>query len=182
MISLSKLIIKKGMRRIIIMENTALIIIDLQIGVQPENVPLYNLANVLNGVNQRIRLFREKNNPIIFVQHNDSHLVLNSPEWQLFPELDAKDTDIYINKIHANSFYKTDLNEQLRRLNINKLEICGAQTEYCVDTTIRMAHGLGYKLFMKKGLTTTLNSELLGAKTIIEHHENLWNNRFLTFL
>ncbi|MGG3477218.1 hypothetical protein ABES21_06810 [Peribacillus frigoritolerans] len=54
------------------MENTALIIIDLQIGVQPENVPLYRLANVLNGVNQRIRLFREKNNPIIFVQHNDS--------------------------------------------------------------------------------------------------------------
>ncbi|WML46138.1 hypothetical protein [Neobacillus sp. PS3-40] len=59
------------------MENTALIIIDLQIGVQPENVPLYNLANVINGVNQRIRLFREKNNPIIFGQHNDSDLVLN---------------------------------------------------------------------------------------------------------
>src|SRR5689334_13841726 len=96
-------IFKKGMGRIIVMENTALIIIDLQIGVQPENVPLYNLANVLNGVNQRIRFFREKNNPIIFVQHNDSDLVLNSPEWQLFPALDAKDTDIYINKIHANS-------------------------------------------------------------------------------
>lgn len=74
------------------------------------------------------------------------------------------------------------MNEQLRKLNINNLEICGAQTEYCVDTTIRMAHGLGYKLFMKKGLTTTLNSDLLEAKTIIEHHENLWNNRFLTFL
>lgn len=86
------------------------------------------------------------------------------------------------NKTHANSFYKTDLSEQLRKLNINKLEICGAQTEYCVDTTIRMAHGLGYTLFMKKGLTTTLNNDLLGAKTIIEHHENLWNHRFLTFL
>ncbi|NRG43683.1 isochorismatase family protein, partial [Bacillus sp. CRN 9] len=72
------------------MENKALIIIDLQIGVQPENVPLYNLANVLNGVNQRIRSFREENNPIIFVQHNDSDLVLNSPGWKVFPELDAK--------------------------------------------------------------------------------------------
>jgi hypothetical protein len=45
-----------------------------------------------------------------------------------------------------------------------------------------MAHGLGYQLFMKKGLTTTLNNDLLGAKTIIEHHENIWNNRFLTFI
>jgi hypothetical protein len=80
MLSLSRLIIKKGMRRIIIMEYTALIVIDLQIGVQPENVPLYNLAYVLDGVNQRIRFFRESNNPIIFVQHNDSDLVLNSPK------------------------------------------------------------------------------------------------------
>ena len=53
------------------MGNTALIIIDLQKGVQPENSPLYNLATVLEGVNQRIRFYREKNNPIIFVQHND---------------------------------------------------------------------------------------------------------------
>ncbi|EST11013.1 cysteine hydrolase family protein [Sporolactobacillus laevolacticus] len=163
------------------MENTALIIIDLQIGVQSEATPLYNLANVIDGVNQRIRLFRERNNPVIFVQHNDAELVLNSPSWQLFPELDCKDTDIYINKTHANSFYKTNLKNQLMKLNINKLEICGAQTEYCVDTTIRMAHGLGYQLFMKKGLTTTLNNDLLGAKIIIEHHENIWNNRFLTF-
>jgi nicotinamidase-related amidase len=164
------------------MEKTALIIIDLQIGVQPETTPLYNLANVISEVNQRIHLYREKNNPVIFVQHKDSELIFNSPKWKLFPELDCKDTDIYINKTHANSFYKTNLNDQLKKLNINKLEICGAQTEYCVDTTIRMAHGLGYKLFMKKGLTTTLNNDLLEAKTIIEHHENIWNNRFLTFL
>ncbi|QCR32497.1 cysteine hydrolase family protein [Lysinibacillus sp. SGAir0095] len=163
------------------MEKSALIIIDLQIGVQPDNDSLFNLENVLEEVNQRIHVFREKNNPIFFVQHNDCDLVLNSPQWQLFPELNAKDTDFFINKTHANSFYKTDLDDQLRKLNINKLEICGAQTEFCVDTTIRMAHGLGYELSMKKGLTTTLNNDLLGAKTIIEHHENLWNNRFLTF-
>ena len=164
------------------MQKTALLIIDLQIGVQPENDQLCNLTNVLNGVNQRIRLHRETNNPIIFVQHNDNDLLLNSPKWELFPTLDAKETDIYIDKTHANSFYQTELTEQLKKLNITTLEICGVQTEYCVDTTVRMAHGLGYQLFMKKGLTTTLNSELLDAKTIIEHHENLWNNRFLTFI
>ncbi|WKB37298.1 isochorismatase family protein [Terrilactibacillus sp. S3-3] len=86
-----------------------------------------------------------------------------------------------MNKTHANAFYKTDLNDKLVKLNVHQFEICGAQTEYCVDTTIRMAHGLGYKLFMKKGLTTTLNNDLLGAKTIIAHHENIWDGRFLTF-
>ncbi|MDP4087073.1 MAG: hypothetical protein Q8934_21150 [Bacillota bacterium] len=58
----------------------------MQVGFQPENVPLFHLADVLNGVNQSIQLFRENNNPIIFVQHNDPDLVLHSPEWQLFPE------------------------------------------------------------------------------------------------
>lgn len=164
------------------MEKKTLLIIDLQIGVQSETAPLYNLDNVIDGVNQRIDLFRKENNPVIFVQHNDRELVLNSPKWALIPELNYEDTDLYINKTHANAFYRTDLNEQLARLNVRQLEICGAQTEYCVDTTIRMAHGLGYKLFMKKGLTTTVNNDLLGAKTIIAHHENIWNKRFLTFL
>ncbi|MBQ6445924.1 cysteine hydrolase [Cytobacillus oceanisediminis] len=164
------------------MENKALIVIDLQVGVQPSNTPLYNLDNVIKGVNERIQVFRELNYPIIFIQHNDQELILNTKQWNLFSELDARDTDIYINKTHANSFYNTDLNAKLLELKINTLEICGAQTEYCVDTTIRMAHGLGYSLYMKKGLTTTLNNDLLGAKTIIEHHEKLWNNRFLTFL
>lgn len=164
------------------MENKALIIIDLQVGVQSSNTPLYNLDNVIKGVNERIQVFRELNYPIIFIQHNDQELILNTKEWNLFSELGARDTDIYINKTHANSFYNTDLNAKLLELKINSLEICGAQTEYCVDTTIRMAHGLGYSLYMKKGLTTTLNNDLLGAKTIIEHHEKIWNNRFLTFL
>ena len=164
------------------MENKALIVIDLQVGVQPSNTPLYNLDNVIKGVNERIQVFRELNYPIIFIQHNDQELILNTKQWNLFSELDARDTDIYINKTHANSFYNTNLNAKLLELKINTLEICGAQTEYCVDTTIRMAHGLGYSLYMKKGLTTTLNNDLLGAKTIIEHHEKLWNNRFLTFL
>lgn len=164
------------------MDKTALLVIDLQIGVQSETAPLYHLAHVIDGANQRIQLFREDNNPIIFIQHNDRELILNSPQWELFPELDCRDTDIYVNKTHANSFYKTNLKDQLLKLNVNQLEICGAQTEYCVDTTIRMAHGLGYTLFMKKGLTTTVNNDLLGAKTIIEHHENIWDHRFLTFL
>jgi hypothetical protein len=35
---------------------------------------------------------------------------------------------------------------------------------------------------MTKGLHTTLDSEQLDAETIIKHHENLWADRFLTFI
>ncbi|MGX7245072.1 cysteine hydrolase family protein [Enterococcus quebecensis] len=160
------------------MKNKALIVIDLQNGLNG----LFQLNEVLASVNQRITDYRKNHLPIIFIQHEDEELVPNSPAWQLFDELDAREEDFYIGKTHANSFFKTTLRKLLDEHNITELEFCGAQTEYCVDTTIRMAHGLGYRNFMKKGLSTTFNNDLLDAKTIIQHHENLWNGRFLTFI
>ncbi|GGC91763.1 cysteine hydrolase family protein [Enterococcus wangshanyuanii] len=164
------------------MTNRALIVIDLQNGLEQTGNGLFQLNDVLTGVNQRICAYRKQQQPIIFIQHEDEELIPQSHNWQLFEQLDARSEDYYVGKTHANSFFKTVLKQQLDALAVTELEFCGAQTEYCVDTTIRMAHGLGYTNFMKKGLSTTLNNELLGAKTIIQHHEQLWDKRFLTFI
>ncbi|EOL50802.1 cysteine hydrolase family protein [Enterococcus caccae] len=161
---------------------TALIVIDLQNGLNHVGSGLFQLTDILTGVNQRIAEYRNNHLPIIFIQHEDADLVVGSHNWQLFKQLDAQSKDFYIRKTHANSFYQTNLKELLDKLSISELEFCGAQTEYCVDTTIRMAHGLGYSCFMKRGLSTTLNNDFLGAQTIIQHHESLWDRRFLTFI
>ncbi|MGL4696359.1 cysteine hydrolase family protein [Enterococcus larvae] len=164
------------------MGNRGLLIIDLQKGLESEEEKLYQLDEVLAQTNERIDDYRKKSLPIIFVQHEDEELIVNSEGWQLFPALHAEKEDIYIGKTHANSFYQTDLLKHLQLLSIEELEICGAQTEYCVDTTIRMAHGLGYQLYMKKGTVTTLDNGRLAAAEIIAHHEAIWDRRFLTFL
>lgn len=160
----------------------ALLIIDLQKGVTSTNAPLYKLEQVLDGVNQRIQTYRQIGDPIIFIQHEDAELEKGSAPWQLLPSLAHQPTDYYCGKTHANAFYQTNLAVLLSELGINQLEICGAQVEYCVDTTIRFAHGLGYELTMKKGLTTTTDSTLFNASQIIAHHESIWENRFLTFI
>ncbi|MEI5994211.1 cysteine hydrolase family protein [Candidatus Enterococcus mansonii] len=164
------------------MTKKALLVIDLQNGVNSGKTGLFRLNDVLDGVNKRITFYRENHLPIIFIQHEDEELIPNSFAWQLFDELDSRKEDFYISKTHANSFFNTKLKEVLDEHEITELEFCGAQTEYCVDTTIRMAHGLGYCNFMKKGLSTTLTNDLLDAKTIITHHEHLWNERFLRFI
>lgn len=164
------------------MNNKALIVIDLQQGLDRVSSRLYQLSDVLNGVNQRITEYRRNQLPIIFIQHEDETLIVGSPMWQLFDQLDAKTDDFYVGKTHANSFFQTSLKELLDELSVTELEFCGAQTEYCVDTTIRVAHSLGYRCFMKRGLNTTVNNSLLGAQTIIKHHEQLWDQRFLTFI
>ncbi|MCB5955644.1 cysteine hydrolase family protein [Enterococcus sp. CWB-B31] len=163
------------------MEKKALLIIDLQVGLESAEKKLFQLERVLNEVNDRIAVYRKENRPIIFIQHEDEELIPDSHAWHLFPELHAEEKDYYISKTHANSFFHTNLTSLLETLGVTQLEICGAQTEYCVDTTIRMAHGLGYNCFMKKGLTTTLNNSRLKASEIIQHHEAIWNLRFLTF-
>lgn len=164
------------------MNKRALLVIDLQVGVESNEKKLYRLGEVIKKVNEQINDFRQSNRPIIFVQHEDEELVAESELWQLFPELNATKEDYYVGKTHANSFYKTGLSELLEELGIDELEICGAQTEYCVDTTIRMAHGLGYRLFMRIGTATTTDNDHLKAFQIIKHHEAIWDNRFLTFI
>ena len=75
---------------------------------------------------------------------------------------------IFCKKTHANSFYNTNLKEILDQLSVHRIEFCGAQTEYCMDTTIKFAHGLGYENFMFQKATSTLNNPFMSAKETID--------------
>ncbi len=66
-----------------------------------------------------------------------------SKAWQLHPALAYEPTDRLIRK-HANSFFQTDLQAVLRQNQVRSIEFAGAQTEYCLDGTIKFTHGLGY--------------------------------------
>lgn len=159
----------------------ALLVIDLQNGVCKDG-KIYNYENVIENINNQIDKFHLNNDPIIFIQHRDEDLIHGSFEWKLISDLHKEDNDYYIEKIHADSFYKTNLDELLKQLNVNRLQICGAQVEYCVDTTIKVAHSLGYQLTMVHNSTTTFDNNYLEADKIIKFYENIWDKRFLDFI
>lgn len=159
----------------------ALLIIDLQNGVCYQEQPLHHLNELLKRVNQRIKSYREAGRPIIFVQHNDEDLVQGTKTWQLHPDLQALPaTDYFVQKIHANSFYHTNLQEILQKEQVNELEIWGAQTEYCMDTTIKFAHGLDYKVFIESGSSSTVDNDFMSAEKTIAFYEKIWQGRFAT--
>jgi nicotinamidase-related amidase len=161
----------------------SLIVIDLQNGVCFNGLhQIEDLDQVINTINQRIQCYREANKPIIFVQHRDEDLIPNSYAWQLISALDATNSDYYVQKTHANAFFHTNLQTVLEENTVKTLEICGAQTQYCVDTTVKMAHGLGYQLQMCKGITTTYDNQYMNAKQTIAFYENIWDKRFVTFI
>ncbi|MEK4628787.1 cysteine hydrolase family protein [Solibacillus sp. FSL R7-0682] len=159
-----------------------LIIIDLQNGVCYGETHLFDLRNLITKVNNRISLYRGLQKPIIFVQHCDEELVPEEKTWAIIDNLDVKEQDYFVRKTHANSFYKTNLKNLLEQLSVQKIEFCGAQTEYCMDATIKFSHGLGYENFMAHKATSTLNNSYMSAKETIDFYESIWNHRFLKLI
>lgn len=159
-----------------------LIVIDLQNGVCYNKEHLFELETLLAKVNERISLYRKLHKQIIFVQHCDEDLVPGEEPWAINAKLDVQAQDLLIKKIHANSFYRTNLKEVLDQLKVHSIEFCGAQTEYCMDATIKFAHGLGYKNLMVKNATSTLNNSFMTAKETIDFYENMWSHRYLEFI
>lgn len=157
----------------------ALLVIDMQNGICTADI--YKLNQTVVNINNRIKYFRNRKLPIIFIQHNDQTLRAGSHNWEIMSQIDYfEDEDITIQKTHADAFYKTKLKEKLEQLQINELEVTGAQTEYCVDTTIRVAHNLGYEITMYQGTTTTFDNEFLPAARMVDYYYKIWNQRFLT--
>ncbi|MGG0657635.1 cysteine hydrolase family protein [Rummeliibacillus pycnus] len=159
-----------------------LIVIDLQNGVCYGGGNLFDLENLLIKVNKRISLYRDLDKPIIFVQHCDEELVPGEQPWNINSNIDFREKDFFVRKTHANSFYKTNLKNLLDKLSIHSIEFCGAQTEYCMDTTIKFSHGLGYKNLMVQKATSTLKNSFMSAEETIGFYENIWNSRFLEFI
>ncbi|MHA3067192.1 isochorismatase family protein [Lacticaseibacillus saniviri] len=155
----------------------ALLVIDLQNGVGP----LIDAAGLLTRVNQRIAAFRQRQQPIIFIRHQEPGMEKNTDAWQLVAGLDHRDTDHYVDKTHPDSFHKTVLQQTLDDLDVDELEICGAETQFCVDTTIKAAFDRGYPIVMKHHMTSTEEDDLIPVAVMVTHYERIWDHHFVTF-
>ncbi|KRN82273.1 hypothetical protein IV87_GL000354 [Pediococcus ethanolidurans] len=156
-----------------------LIVIDMQNALSK----MVNFDAVVAGINERIKIYRAERKAIFFVQTTDEEIPSDTKAFELTDKLDFNSQkDEFIVKTKPDAFYHTNLEAYLKTYNSRSIEICGGQTEYCVDTTIRVACHLDYKVEVTRGLTTTFDSDLLDAQTIIKHHESIWDGSFATML
>ena len=77
---------------------------------------------------------------------------------------------------------ETGLKEYLDQQGIEQLVLCGMQTEYCVDTSVKVGFEYGYKLVIPEGAVTTFDGEDIPAETLNEFYENIWAERFADVL
>ncbi|WP_374375405.1 cysteine hydrolase family protein [Dongia sp.] len=162
---------------------TALLIIDVQKAIiegAGKDGRQAVLDKALDDVAARLGRLQEKARatgvPVIVVQHDDKfdhRLAKGSPGWELRDEIAAKPGDVLVSKTACDSFFETDLEQQLKERGIDHLVIGGCMTQYCVDTTARRAVTLGYDVTLVADGHTTADSGALTYDQIIAHHNRL---------
>ena len=158
---------------------TAFVIIDVQnilveTGFQTESL-LEKISYLQNQA-------RSKNIEIIYVQHIETPEAQTSEDWQLSPLLKRQANEKIFQKKYNSIFKETGLKEYLDQQGIEQLVLCGMQTEYCVDTSVKVAFEYGYQLVIPEGAVTTFDGEDIPAETLNEFYENIWEERFADVL
>lgn len=120
------------------------------------------VVDMQNGVFATPRLARERcvaqinrlvraADKVIFIQHDEAGgLEAGSEGFALLPELEQPAGALYVTKTACDAFYHTSLAQVLDEHDIQQFVICGCATDYCLDTTIKMAPAAGTLLLSRK--------------------------------
>lgn len=151
---------------------TALLIIDVQQALCSGEGAAHDIDSVLQRINALGQQARAAGVPVVLVQHEepDGDFLYGSSGWQLAEGLLAGAGDVRVRKTTPDSFNGTDLAEVLNELDVDGLVICGLQTDFCVDTTVRSALAKGYDVTLVGDAHSTVDNAVLKAEQIVAHH------------
>lgn len=159
------------------LENSALVIIDLQKGITQMPTQPYSSHEVITNCARLAEAYRKKGMPVFLVHVNpgekDRLRVItdetiggrrNSSEipkdWADFvPGLNKQASDIIISKKQWGAFYGTELDLQLRRRKIDTIVLCGIATNYGVESTARFAYEYGYNQVFPEDAMSSISKE-----------------------
>lgn len=142
---------------------TALLLIDLQQGLDDPRWGTRNNPEAEQRVAELLDVWRAAGRPVIHVQHlslePDSPLRAGRPGNAFKPEALPLPGEPVFRK-HVNSaFIGTDLEAHLRGWGIGSLVVAGITTDHCVSTTVRMAGNLGFTVTVVADATATFERQ-----------------------
>ena len=134
---------------IAITELTALLLIDVQEGLDEPRLGRRNNPEAERNMARLLAEWRARGRPIFHVQHMSTE-----PDSPLRPELPGNAIkrqvapiggEAVIQKRVNSAFIGTDLRERLEAAGVHSLIIVGLTTDHCVSSTARMAGDLGFR-------------------------------------
>lgn len=146
----------------------ALLVIDVQneyfTGQLPVTYPVDSLSNILTAMHTA----SEQDIPVVVIQHTESPedttiFKKGSAAWELRPEIAKYPHALYVEKNLPGSFTGTELEEWLRKNEIDTITIAGYMTQMCCDTTARQGLHRGFSVEFLSDATGTLAFENNGG-------------------
>ena len=168
---------------------TALLLIDVQVGVDvlshwggPNG--RRNNPDAEAKMSQLLAAWRNAKLQVAFTRHDSresaSPLKFSLPTGAQKPGFEPAAGEIVVEKDVNSGFIGTDLEIQLRRAKISRLAIVGFFTNFCVETTTRMAGNLGFDTYLIEDCCSSSNRigpdgvdrdpELVHAMTVANLH------------
>jgi len=126
----------------------ALLVVDVQNELMKKKI--YNRDVFISTINQAIKIFRESEKVIIFIQHINKFLVENSMGWRISEELSSNSKDIFFAKKTGNGFENPKLLAFLHERKIDTITVCGLVTHGCVKATCLGGMNKGFKVKLIK--------------------------------
>ena len=154
--------------------NTALLVVDVQ------NAALeraHERDAVVANVGTLVERARREGVPVVWVQHSDEQLARGSDAWQIVSELTPGDAEPLVEKNYGDSFEDTTLETVLSGLGVGRLVVVGAQTDWCVRSTLHGALARGYDATLVSDAHTTEDQTEWGAPPpdkVIAHTNLYW--------
>lgn len=155
--------------------NSALLVIDVQNGVVEG---AYNLEAVLKNINESIDAARSAGVPVVWVQHSDEELPIDSEPWQIVPELQPAPGEPMVRKVHRSSFEATNLESILADLKVGHIFVTGMQTNNCVRHTTHSAQERGYDVTVLSDAHSTTGYDWDGHTVVAKDVVDEFNDNF----
>lgn len=159
---------------------SALLIVDVQVAFVPL---IWRGEELVDRIASLAAAARARGVPVIVLQQTGpagTPLASGAPDWQPSPGLGVAETDLRIEKQATDSFFRTDLADQLAALDVDTVVITGVATDYCVDATARSAlsHGLDV-ILVSDGHAPRADGDPdagLTPQQVIDHHNAVLSN------
>ncbi|MFB4348852.1 isochorismatase family protein [Microbacterium sp. CR_7] len=139
-------------------ERTVVLVIDMQVGVMTGCADEHG---VLARADALVRRARDLGTPVVWVLHDP--VGVGTPDWELAAPLRRVEGESLIQKDYRDSFAETALREVLDGLGATRLVIAGAQSDFCVRTTMQRAAADGYDVALVSDAHTTVGTQWDGV-------------------
>lgn len=125
----------------------------------------------VGNMQKAISLFQRAGAPVIFTCHSygDGGIVPGTQDFELFPGIEVKPTDMKVIKTYQNAFNKTNLETLIREKNCNAVILIGLSAMHCVLSTYLGAYDRDLFPYLLKGAVAAPDEESVQmAETICD--------------